>query len=167
MSLKVSEILRNRRAMVALGIGVLVMASGAYLFYVSYGAPAPSFAPSRLTVGGKTFAIAYVAANQSAWVSGLMNKKITNTTIMLFVFPKPAIYSFWMYDTNTSLDIIWLSETGAVGDVVYVVAGAPSCYVSADCTTYTPPSAANLVIEARAGFAQANGITVGTVIRFG
>ncbi|MDG6975374.1 MAG: hypothetical protein JRN27_04695, partial [Nitrososphaerota archaeon] len=49
-----------------------------------------------------------------------------------------------------------------------VVAGAQPCFLLADqCPTYTPTSAANFVIEAKAGFAAANGIKVGTKVQFG
>ena len=96
-----------------------------------------------------------------------MNTKVTNTTFMLFVFPAPGYYKFWMYETNTSLDIIWVNADGNLGRVVYVVTSAEPCYKQESCPIYTPSAAANYVLEARSGFVQTNGIEVGTEIQFG
>jgi len=96
-----------------------------------------------------------------------MNKKVTGDTTMLFAFPRFDYWQFWMYDTNTSLDMIWLNATGGSARVVYLVTAAQPCYVSGSCAIYTPPAEANYVIEAKAGFAAANGVSVGTVIHLG
>jgi uncharacterized membrane protein (UPF0127 family) len=95
-----------------------------------------------------------------------MNRKITNGTTMLFAFPSSGQWQFWMYDTNTSLDMIWVSANGNAGSVVYVVSGAQPCYDSSSCTIYSPTASADYVIEAKAGFAAANGIQAGTAIQF-
>jgi uncharacterized membrane protein (UPF0127 family) len=72
-----------------------------------------------------------------------------------------------MFDTNTSLDMIWVNSTGNAGRVAYLVTSAPPCYVVSSCAKYTPSSPANYVLEAKAGFAESNGIGVGTAIQFG
>jgi len=122
--------------------------------------------PSKFTVDGKTFTFTYIASTESEREHGLMNTKVTNSTFELFAWPAPGNYKFWMYQTNTSLDMIWVNESNGVGNVVYVVEAAPSCYNSSACVIYTPTSAANNVIEARAGFAQEYNITLGTMIQF-
>lgn len=96
-----------------------------------------------------------------------MNKKVTGDTTMLFAFPRFDYWHFWMYDTNTSLDMIWLNATGGSARVVYLVTAAQPCYVSGSCAMYASPAEANYVIEAKAGFAAANGVSVGTVIHLG
>ena len=121
--------------------------------------------PASFTVGGKSYAFTYIATTQAEREAGLMNKKVTNTTTMLFAFPSYGAWQFWMYDTNTSLDMIWVN--GSSGRVVYIVASAQPCFDSGSCAVYTPTEPANYVIEARAGFAAANGIVVGTTIQFG
>jgi len=125
--------------------------------------------PSRFTVNGRTFVFTYVATTQQERQAGLMNRKVTNATTMLFAFPYSSKWSFWMYDTNTSLDMIWVNVTGDSGLVVYLTAGAPPCFNSFGygCTTYTPSTAANYVIEAKAGFAATYGVATGTTILFG
>lgn len=122
--------------------------------------------PSKFTVNGHTFAITYVATDQSARESGLMNKKITNDTTMLFIFPTAGVYSFWMSNVNSSLDIIWLNVTGGLGRVVYLRTDLPGCS-SSFCPVYEPSSTANYVLEASAGFANSNSIRLNTTIQFG
>ena len=144
----------------------MVVSAGVYVLFASPGQANLNSVPSHFVVGGRTFDITYVATNESAWKSGLMNRKITNTTTMLFVFPRSDIYPFWMYDTNSSLDMIWVNATGNAGRVVFLVTGAPSCYLPVGCPVYTPSAVANYVIEAKAGFARANGVVIGTLIQF-
>jgi uncharacterized membrane protein (UPF0127 family) len=122
--------------------------------------------PSSFTVDGRAFGITYIASDQNSRETGLMGRRITDTTTMLFVFPSPGTYSFWMSNVNSTLDIIWLNVTGHVGTVVYVVRNAPTCGPSFLCPSYRPTAPANWVIEAKGGFAEANGITIGTTVRF-
>jgi uncharacterized membrane protein (UPF0127 family) len=100
-----------------------------------------------------------------------MNATVTNSTFMLFYFGQPGIYSFWMKDTYSQLDIIWLNYSGSTGmaKVVYVVDAPPCVNYSSDqsgCRIYTPSSEANYVLEAKAGFAERNNMTVGSSIKF-
>jgi uncharacterized membrane protein (UPF0127 family) len=154
---------------VLVSVAALASASLAYQVYLSAVGPGnyTSAPPSSFTVNAKTYHFTYIAVTQSEREAGLMNTKITNATTMLFAFPSEGRWSFWMYDTNTSLDMIWINAMGGVGRVVYVVEGAPPCYDSQTCTSYAPASAANFVIEAKSGFAAENGVSIGTTIRFG
>ena len=154
-------------------IGVIVVLGLLFVYavYESSSVPGPvtTQVPSRFTVNGRTFVFSYVATTQQERQAGLMNKKVTNTTTMLFAFPYTSAWAFWMYDTNTSLDMIWVNATGDSGLVVYVVTGAQPCFNSFGygCATYAPSEPANYVIEAKAGFATSNGVARGTTIVFG
>ena len=140
-----------------------------YAVYVSTIGPGTvtSPVPSSFTVNGRTYAFTYIATTPAEREAGLMNRRVTNATTMLFAFPSSGLWAFWMYDTNTSLDMIWVSAAGDSAQVVYLVTSAQPCYNSAACTVYSPTSPANYVIEAKAGFAAANGIVVGTDIQLG
>ena len=142
-----------------------------YSVHVATTGPGPvtTVVPSSFMVNGRTFSFTYTATNQAQWQEGLMNKAVTNTTTMLFAFPYFSPWQFWMFDTPTSLDMIWVNATGSSGTVVYLVASATPCLTSDSntCERYTPTAQANYVIEAKAGFAAANNITVGSTIRFG
>lgn len=157
---------RDPRPYIVAALVVAVVALAAYEATNVPGPASSSGLPTRFTVNGKSFPITYTATDSAERARGLMDTSITNSTTMLFVFPSPGTYSFWMLDTNSSLDIIWIDASGGSGTVVYIVEGAASCYLPILCTTYTPSGPANYVVEAKAGFAVANGIEVGTAVSF-
>ncbi len=157
---------------VAIGAVAVVTLLVLYTIYESAGVPGPytSPVPSQFTVNGKTYTFTYTATNQDERMAGLMNKKVTNATTMLFAFPSLGIWLFWMKDTNTSLDMIWVNANGTSGVVVYVQADAPPCLNVSwpnSCPEYGSQTAeANFVIEANAGFSSSNGVVAGTQIQF-
>ena len=157
----------SSRAVISIAIATIVLSAGAYIFLSTPRQANPSSIPSHFTINGKSFSITYVATNEGEWTAGLVNKKVTDATTMLFILPRFGIYPFWMDTVNSSLDMIWLNVTGSVGRVVYLVTDAPVCSPFIGCPTYTPSAAANYVIEAKGGFAQANGVAVGTTVQFG
>ena len=151
---------------IAVAFGALVVGYTLYAMSIVPGS-VTSPVPKSFAVDGRTYGFTYVATTQAEREAGLMNRQVTNATTMLFAFPSFGKWAFWMYDTNTSLDMIWVNATGDSGRVVYLVSGAQPCYDSSQCTVYAPTSNADYVIEAKAGFAAANQITVGTLIRLG
>jgi uncharacterized membrane protein (UPF0127 family) len=160
--------LRNPGNLVIIGLTAVILVIAAYaVLALDNSGSLTSPVPSTFTVNGRTYVFNYTATDNVQREAGLMNKKVTNTTTMLFAFPKMGTYLFWMYDTNTSLDMIWVNATGSTGRVVYVYAGAQPCYSQFSCPTYGPSSQVNYVIEARAGFAKTNGIEAGTQVQFG
>ncbi len=148
---------------VLLALAILIL----YTESRNSGEASTSFNKTYFLVNGKQFNFTYIAKNQSEWEQGLMNKSIDNTTTELFAFPTREIYPFWMYDTYSNLDMIWINGTENGGKVVYIVSNVPTCVVASECLTYTPNSLANFVLEAKAGFVQRNNITIGTTISFG
>jgi len=153
------------RAVTVLVVALAAVLVGYTLYTISI-VPGTVFSvPTSFTVNGKTYTFTYIATTQAEREAGLMNRKVTNTTTMLFAFPSFGAWPFWMYDTNTSLDMIWVNGTS--GRVVYIVTSAQPCYDSSKCAIYTPTALANYVIEAKSGFAAANGFVLGTVVRFG
>ncbi len=155
---------------VLVGAVAVVAVIVAYSAFVLTSVPGSvtSGVPTSFTVNGKTYAFTYVATTEAERVAGLMNRQITNTTTMLFAFPSLVSQPFWMYQTNTSLDMIWVNASGDAGVVVYVQSDAAPC-PSLPCQTYPATGQAplaNYVIEAKAGFAAANGIRAGTPVQF-
>ena len=150
---------------IAVAVIILVSVLVVYTVYEQASVPGcvTSSVPTSFTVNGRSYTFTYVAACAAQREAGLMNKKVTNMTTMLFAFPYFGTWSFWMKDTNTSLDMIWINATGHTGRVVSLALGTQP-YSTADDT---PTAPANYVIEARAGFAASNGITIGTKIYFG
>ena len=77
---------------------------------------------------------------------------------MLFVFPEPGFYGFWMKDMKISIDIIWLDEKRQIVDV----------WEDADRDSYPkvykPRSEAQYVLEVRAGFYRDHNLKSGDVL---
>jgi uncharacterized membrane protein (UPF0127 family) len=152
--------------LIAFSLTYLVLSSLVQGSAAKVGAAAAANPAYVFTVNGKAFDISMVAANDSAREKGLMNATITNATMMIFVFPSLGSYPFWMENTYSNLDMMWLNVSGGSGSVVYLVRNAASCVGKGldwcESNTYYPTAEANYVIEAKAGFAESNNITVGT-----
>ena len=79
---------------------------------------------------------------------------------MLFTFPYPGEYGFWMKDMNYSLDIIWIStDKKVVSDSMSL---APSTYPR----VYYPTAPAKYVLEVDAGTSKKLNIHDGTTVKF-
>jgi len=158
----------ERIALIASAAVVVLLVGYAVYSMASVPGSVTGKVPTSFSVNGRSYTFTYIATTQDERETGLMNKPITNTTTMLFAFPSPISQPFWMYHTNTSLDMIWVNAAGDSGNVVYVQDDAQPC-PNLPCQTY-PSSGnaplANYVIEAKAGFAGTNGILVGTTIVF-
>jgi uncharacterized protein len=88
---------------------------------------------------------------------GLMNRPpLPDDRGMLFPFEPPRPVAFWMKNTPSPLDIIFLLN----GEVKAIAANAPYC-ASDPCPTYSSNATVNQVIELRAGRAEELGIKVG------
>jgi uncharacterized membrane protein (UPF0127 family) len=82
---------------------------------------------------------------------------------MLFVFERPAFYSFWMKGMLFPLDLIWIEN----GVVVHVEPNAPHHAPEtpdAQLPIYAPAAMATYVLEVNAGFTALHGIVVGTPV---
>jgi len=79
---------------------------------------------------------------------------------MLFVFPQPGVYSFWMKDMHFPLDMVWIGTDKKVAGVTADI--SPDTYPN----TFQPQSAISYVLELNAGAAKQFGIKTGTVLKF-
>jgi uncharacterized membrane protein (UPF0127 family) len=75
---------------------------------------------------------------------------------MLFVFPHDQEPGFWMKDMLTSIDMIWVTDSGIIVAIDSSV--SPTTYPK----SFYPPQPIRYVLETRAGFAQEKGWTIGT-----
>ncbi len=160
------QVNRVRLLIMAVVLVPLVIIAANVLLYDSTPIASSPGGYSSFTAGGKTFHLTYVATNDTTRAKGLMDTKVTDSTTELFVFPSSDYYSFWMYGVNSSLDIMWVDTptSGNSGSVVYLAPDSPPCHVTVVCTNYQPTAKANFVIEAKGGFAAANGIKLGTTV---
>lgn len=95
--------------------------------------------------GGKAFTIE-IANTDDLREKGLSgHTPLTDTEGMLFVFPAPGKYGFWMKDMTFPIDIIWIDEQGMVVHVEHSV--ATSTYP----TILYPTNESLYVLEIKAG----------------
>ncbi len=80
---------------------------------------------------------------------------------MVFVFPSPGYYPFWMKNTLIPLDMLWLDDRGRV---VSIAQSVPPCKAD-PCPSYPPEGEAEYVIEVVSGFSRQHGLKVGDVVK--
>lgn len=78
---------------------------------------------------------------------------------LLFVFPQPGKYGFWMKDMRYAIDIIWIDESGKIIDVTDDF--LPSSYPE----IYTPKSDALYVLEVPETFIEDEKIQIGEQVQ--
>ncbi len=102
-----------------------------------------------------------IASSSAEREQGLSGRGILPTsTGMLFIFPSPGQFGFWMKDMTFPLDFVWI---GAHKKVVSVMPGiSPATYPS----VFYPPSPVLYVLELDSGGAKQWGIATGTKLVF-
>jgi uncharacterized protein len=104
---------------------------------------------------------AEIADSDAARMKGLMfRESLADTEGMLFVFPSPARYSFWMMNMRIPLDIIWIDASRRIVDIK---AGAPPCTANS-CESMMPRSDALYVLEVPEGFARRHQADIGDTV---
>ena len=78
---------------------------------------------------------------------------------MLFTFEESGIYPFWMKNTKTPLDMIWIDENFSV---VFVAKNVLPC-LNEPCSLINPQTNAKFVLEINANLSEKLGIDVGDV----
>jgi hypothetical protein len=80
---------------------------------------------------------------------------------MLFVYPQPGTYSFWMKDMLFPIDIIWIRDN----TVVAIDKDVPVPAAGQEPKLYAPPVPINRVLEVNAGFAKKHHIKAGNSVQ--
>lgn len=101
-----------------------------------------------------------IAETPETRARGLMERRwLDDTAGMLFIYGTTGDRTFWMRNTPTSLDIIFVSEDKRVVNI------AKHTQPMSD-TNYRSKGPARYVVEVRAGFADRHGIKEGTQVRW-
>jgi uncharacterized membrane protein (UPF0127 family) len=106
-----------------------------------------------------------IANTPETMIQGLMYREhLDKKQGMLFVFPRPSNWNFWMKNTKIKLDIIWLNQDQ---EVIYMVENALPCHQE-NCPIYAPnPQVkARYVLEILGGQAQYQKINLGSKLNF-
>ncbi len=123
---------------------------------------APEFSEYRedlvILVGTSTILKLEVATTSEAREQGLSNRAaIPADQGLLFIFPEPKFYGFWMKEMNFPIDIIWLDEDGVVVEIIKEL--SPQSYPE----VFYPPTPIKYVIEVMAGYTDQKKLEVGDV----
>lgn len=132
---------------------LLLVVIGAYWLYSSSAKPL-SEQPQAPAQVAFTWEIVTTSTEQARGLSG--RNDIPQNYGMLFVFENKDSYGFWMKDMLTSIDMIWLSDTGIILGITENV--APESFPQA----YYPPEPVRYVLETKVGEADRQGWIVGT-----
>ena len=92
-----------------------------------------------------------------------VKSQLKENEAMLFVFEEMARHSFWMKDMKFPIDIIWLDSNGKV---VHIEQNLQPCVSVFTCTSYSPDTDSQYVLETVAGFTQRHNVSMGTNIDF-
>jgi uncharacterized membrane protein (UPF0127 family) len=108
-------------------------------------------------INGRNFTL-YLAGNPLQWQQGFKGKKVNESEAMLFTFGSGGLKSFWMKDTVSALDIIFLDSEFTV---TKIVRNAKPCRIF--CRPYF--GAGKYVLELAAGTAEKLGIVKGSAVK--
>jgi len=137
---------------------VLALPVVAFFWWTKPQPPLPAAAEIVLPDGTKVSAeIADTPASRAAGLSGRTDLPAGKG--MLFLFPTPGLYSFWMRAMNFPIDIVWLMD-----DRVVFVAPDVSSALSDQLKTEVSADPANRVLELPAGYAASHGVAVGATL---
>ncbi|MBM4134744.1 MAG: DUF192 domain-containing protein [Nitrospira sp.] len=132
-------------------------------------AGAPSKGPEEpvvsVTTPQKDTILAELADTTEKRARGLMFRpSLPQDRGMLFIFPDPQQWTFWMKNTKIPLDIIWMDQQKRI---VYIERNVPGCSRSDDgCPQYQPIHDALYVLEVAAGMADALKLQRGVKLQF-
>ncbi len=147
--------------------GVSVIATLLVALSTAAGAPAtksdqllvPVTTPHGVTI------LTELADTTEKRAKGLMfRESLAKDRGMLFTFPEPQHWTFWMKNTRIPLDIIWMDGTKTV---VHVERNVPGCSrTDESCPQYQPGQAAMYVLEVAAGVADSLSLQRGVKLQF-
>lgn len=106
--------------------------------------------------GSKTVTVKVAVADTAKERTKGLMKRTSLDGGMFFVFPEPAVLTFWMKDTKIPLEILFFD---AAGDFVNALTMQPC--VADPCDTYKSAALSQYALEVNPGFRQEHGIGVG------
>ena len=128
--------------------------------------PAPAAPAGPRIILPDSFAVhVEIAADDPTREQGLMFRdQLPEDRGMIFLFPTPGVYPFWMKNTLIPLDMIWIDDAKRV---VTVARDVPPCKAD-PCPSYpsTGPARASYVLELAAGAASKHHVGPGSTLRF-
>ena len=148
---------RRTLAVIAAGVAVAACAGGSKPVVDERGRPLEPL--TVVTATGEHEFLVEIADDAASRARGLMFRPpLADDRGMLFLFPYASEQSFWMRNTPSSLDIIYIAPDGRIVSI----AKHTTPYSESPIPSY---GAANAVLELRAGRADEIGAKPGDVIK--
>ncbi|HAS85020.1 MAG TPA: hypothetical protein DCS23_03065 [Candidatus Yonathbacteria bacterium] len=114
---------------------------------------------TKVLLGGEEI-IVTIADTPALRQKGLSGRKgLDSNEGMLFVFPKPDFYGFWMKDMHFPIDIIWFDENYGIVDVWE--RANPESYPQ----IYIPQSESQFVLEVQANYFSNHNLKIGSTFK--
>ncbi len=105
---------------------------------------------------GKVEINSFISGTETLQEAGLSGwSSLEENQGMLFVFPTPGKYSFWMKDMKFALDMIWFNDKKQIIDIAENI--LPETYPK----SFSPSENSIYVLEVPSGFCSRNNIIVG------
>ena len=151
----------------------LIVVIGFGFIYLSPTGSGPSFDLPFLPQPSKIKSIdingviikAEIADNKDKRTKGLSDRiSLATDSGMLFVYPEPDKYIFWMKGVKFPLDFIWISGDKIV-DIFENVQPPIEGQKDSDLPVYSSPQMVDKVLELNAGVAQKLNLKVGDIIK--
>lgn len=144
-------------ALVVLVVFLAAWRLGAFNFLTGGGS-------AEAVLGGETVSLE-VAASEEDRAQGLGGRdSLGENEGMIFVFDEKQEHSFWMYEMNFPIDIIFIDENTIVDIEENVPPPDQEDPNRAQLPTYSPDSPVNYVIEVPAGFVAEHEVQVGDTV---
>lgn len=127
------------------------------------GASRPGFAEVKLPDGTRISALLRITPQEQA--TGMMFRtSLPRDEGMLFLYGSEDKRSYWMYQCEIPLDIIWMDRSRRI---VEMSKDAPPCREVAErCPSYGGTHPSQYVLELAAGMADEHNLRIGDVIQF-
>jgi uncharacterized membrane protein (UPF0127 family) len=134
---------------------------GVLLHFAPANAPTLEDAREQLSIGTSTFSVE-LAENDITRTKGLSgHAPLGENDGMLFIFPSPGRYQFWMKDMLFDLDMIWIGPDWKIVDIT-----ANATASSYPDTKFQPKQDAIAVLEVNAFSATRRGLKIGDAVLF-
>ena len=120
-----------------------------------------NLAGPRVKIGDHAFSVQIADTNDER-IQGLSGQPpLRSNEGMVFIFPKPDLYGFWMQGMAFPIDIIWIKDNRVIGfeeDLEPDSNPVPKIY--------RPPTLVDQVLEVKAGQVKERGISINDPVTF-
>ncbi len=147
---------------------LILIVAGIYLYKSSGQVSKLSFIPQgpsfrQIQINGSKLNVE-IADTQSKRAKGLGGREsLASDSGMLFIFPQPSRYSFWMKGLSFPLDFVWVKGDQVVNVLQNIPPPSPGQADSA-LPVYQPDVEVDKVLEVNAGTIQRLNIKVGDTL---